>query len=198
MESYISYTLVTLGIIWFILWRILNFWEGKKFEVKFPNVLTWQGTISRAAYLFWGLGLFFFKHNLDRLIFLSTYNDHGNIPWAFFDYLYPFRHLGSKSLSTLDIQFFLRLFLIAIPFIWIGVGLTIQRLRCLRLPLGLSSLFFVPFVNFGLFLFLCACRDPQEGSYPVSAANSGPFRYFRQVLIDLFRSVLWEARWPLY
>jgi uncharacterized membrane protein YhaH (DUF805 family) len=43
---------------------------------------------------------------------------------------------------------------IAIPFAWIGITLTLRRLRDAGRPLWFTFLFFVPFVNLGMFLWL--------------------------------------------
>jgi hypothetical protein len=53
----------------------------------------------------------------------------------------------------------------ALPFIWVGVTLTLQRLRDARLPPGLVVLFFIPAVNLFLILGLCLVPTrPPEGT----------------------------------
>jgi hypothetical protein len=52
---------------------------------------------------------------------------------------------------------------VALPFIWIGVTLTLQRLRDAQLPLALVVLFFIPVVNLLLIFGLCLVPSrPQE------------------------------------
>lgn len=48
---------------------------------------------------------------------------------------------------------------IALPFIWVGVTLTMKRLRSAALPSRLVALFFVPFLNLLFFLVLCLVPD---------------------------------------
>lgn len=43
----------------------------------------------------------------------------------------------------------------ALPFIWIGVTLTLKRLRDAQLPLGMVITFFIPLVNIPFLLWLC-------------------------------------------
>jgi uncharacterized membrane protein YhaH (DUF805 family) len=50
--------------------------------------------------------------------------------------------------------FSLTMLLVSLPFIWIGVILTLQRLRATGLPLSLVLFFFVPLVNLLMFLVL--------------------------------------------
>jgi hypothetical protein len=45
--------------------------------------------------------------------------------------------------------------LLSLPFIWLGVHMTVRRLRDAALPLWLVCLFFIPFVNVLFFLALC-------------------------------------------
>ena len=54
--------------------------------------------------------------------------------------------------------------ILAIPFIWLGVTLTVQRLRDAGKPLWLVVLFFVPVINILFFLLLCVMRSHSEAS----------------------------------
>jgi uncharacterized membrane protein YhaH (DUF805 family) len=45
--------------------------------------------------------------------------------------------------------------LVAFPFVWIGIALTVRRLRDLGASAWLSCLFFVPVLNLLFFLLLC-------------------------------------------
>jgi Na+(H+)/acetate symporter ActP len=43
---------------------------------------------------------------------------------------------------------------LALPFIWVGVVLTLRRLRAVRLPLWLIAVFFLPVINLAFFAVL--------------------------------------------
>jgi hypothetical protein len=58
------------------------------------------------------------------------------------------------------------LVLLAIPFIWCGVALTLRRLRSAGLPSVLVLLFFVPAVKFVLFFLLCVLPERPDASVP--------------------------------
>jgi hypothetical protein len=52
---------------------------------------------------------------------------------------------------------------LALPFIWVGVVLTLKRLRSAGLPAALVALFFVPFVNLCFFLVLSLLPERESG-----------------------------------
>lgn len=120
-----------------------------------------SGAIDRGPYALIGILGFAFKHNLDRLV--ATYGFHR--PWDLFNYWVPLRDAANITSLERSQQVFLAAMLaVSLPFIWIGVMLTLQRLRSARLPLWLVALFFAPFVNLLFFVALCVipARDPRE------------------------------------
>ena len=64
----------------------------------------------------------------------------------------------------------------ALPFIVIGILLTVQRLRDAGLPVALAMFFFVPLVNILLFLVLSVLPPRRETPPPIpqDADDSGP------------------------
>ncbi len=119
-------------------------------KLKLSDLWSWQGTIDRGRYAFWGVLLFAFKHNLDRAV--ASWYFHKS--WGIFNYLLPG---GAFSLLDLPPQaqvFFATMVLLSLPFIWVGVALTLRRLRDAGLPLSLVVLFFVPVPNLFFFLIL--------------------------------------------
>jgi uncharacterized membrane protein YhaH (DUF805 family) len=110
-------------------------------------LFSWKGKTGRSAYAFTGLALFLLKWNLDRLFSFLVQSE--NYPTPFF-YVLP----ETDFTSTADpAQLILPIFVLALPFIYIGIVLTVKRLRSLGWPIYSSVLFFVPFINF-LFFFL--------------------------------------------
>src|SRR5882672_1842651 len=114
--------------------------------------------ISRGSYFLAGLLLFLLKHNLDRLIALAYRR-----PWGVFNYLVPLQKAAQVSSLSPDERSFLgALLFTAIPFVAVGVWLTLRRLRTLGLPGWLVAGFFVPVLNLLLFgyLSLATARIP--------------------------------------
>ena len=61
---------------------------------------------------------------------------------------------------------------LALPFIWVGIVLTMKRLRGAGLPAQLVALFFIPFLN--LLFFLVLCLLPEADGAPAEAKATPP------------------------
>jgi hypothetical protein len=121
-------------------------------KITFADLWRPSGTIDRGTYALVGMLGFALKHNLDRLI--ATYGFHR--PWTLFNYWMPVRDAGRiTQLGGQEAIFLGTLVALALPFIWIGVALTMKRLRSAGLPPQMVGLFFVPLLNLLFFLLLC-------------------------------------------
>jgi uncharacterized membrane protein YhaH (DUF805 family) len=131
------------------------------------DIFNWDGQVGRARYLGTGLVLLAVKHNLDRLLAAMF-----GYPWSPISYwVFVTPSGGIKALSPDDAMFYVVLLLFAMPFIFIGTAMTLQRLRDAGLPLWLVMLFYVPFLNLIFFAILSVIpsRKPVvEGSKLVS------------------------------
>jgi hypothetical protein len=105
--------------------------------------------LGRSGYWIAGVLLFGIKHAADRLLARQF-----GRPWTLFNYVEPSDLERLDRLTAADRRFYASLLAIAVPFIAIGVILTMRRLGDARLPRGLVALFFVPFVNLLFFLIL--------------------------------------------
>jgi len=118
---------------------------------------SWKGEIGRSAYAFTGIALFLIKWNLDRLFSILLQSE--DYPTPFF-YLLP----ETDFTGVADpIRIILPVFALALPFIYVGIVLTVKRLRSLGWPIYSCVLFFVPFVNL-LFFFLLSILPQDSGS----------------------------------
>ncbi len=127
--------------------------------MKFANLWRWDGRVGRAAYATVGIIGVAIKHNFDRMI-ASSFLGYKNS----FNYWAP---LGKAArldhLSSLEARFLGTLLLASIPFIWVGVTMTVKRLRDVGQPLWLVVLFFFPVINIFFLLALCVL-PPRESS----------------------------------
>ncbi len=73
------------------------------------------------------------------------------------------------------------LVLLALPFIWIGIVLTVRRLRDAGLPTWWVLLFFVPFVNVIFFLILSLIPSSVENSRAVTLRDGWRQRFSRLI-----------------
>lgn len=131
-----------------------------------------SGTIDRGPYALIGILGFALKHNLDRIV--ATYGFHR--PWDLFNYWVPLRNAVNITALERSQQVFLAAMVAtSLPFIWIGVVLTLQRLRSARLPLWMAVLFFAPFLNLVFLLILCVVPH-RDSAGPSRARTSNWIR----------------------
>lgn len=142
----------------------------------------WQGHIDRLPYLIWGLLLLGIKYNLDRLTALLGFETLW-YPTSYF--FHPAINASLENRSAAAPELWLILLLTALPFIALGIGLTLQRLRAAALPLGLCVLFFVPLINL-IFFALLACWPTR---YPQSAVAA-------ERIADAGKVLRWQAFLP--
>lgn len=121
---------------------------------------SWRGTVSRGKYVTIGVILFAIKHNIDR--FTATALFHRR--WSIFNYWMIDESRGLDDVPYNRLNLYAVLLAIAVPFIWVGVVLTLRRLRAIGLPLWLVALFFVPFINLFFFLLLSVLPSRADGS----------------------------------
>ena len=142
--------------------------------MRFSELWHWRGTIDRGPYALIGFVGFALKHGLDRLLATFVYDR----PWGIFNYwIPPSEAVHFASLREKDAEFLVAMVALSLPFIWVGVGLTLRRLRSAGLPTWLILFFFAPFVN-GLFLIVMAVLPPRisEGRQPeVTVSRSFPW-----------------------
>ncbi len=126
-----------------------------------------NGRTARRTYAMWGLGLMAAKFGLDRLVVLSLGGDY----WNWMSYWQPaVAHLNGQAREIPG--YAIPLLLLALPFIAIGVLLTLRRLRDAGGPWWLVVLFFLPAINIVLFALLCLLPSrEQRGEGP--PAESG-------------------------
>ncbi len=111
---------------------------------------TLDGTVDRKAYLASGVTLMVVKYFGDAWLVART----TGTPWGPQDYLLHVHSLLALSLPGAPSWLLAAIALWALPFIWIGVSLTLRRAIDAGLSPWLAVAFFVPFVNFVLMLVL--------------------------------------------
>lgn len=120
-------------------------------KLALRDLWTAEGTVDRGPYLTWGVLLFAVKHNLDRVVVSAVFGKKFH-PLNYF-YLEELVH---KTPSSQDQVMLATLLVMALPFIWTGVVLTLRRLASAGLPPALIALFFLPVLNLVFFVFMAA------------------------------------------
>jgi len=128
---------------------------------RFVEMWRWQGTIDGKTYAVAGCTVFLLKYFLDKFVALAVFGR----SWFLWSYWQPLGPDARVNAIHPDTRVFAgTLLVLALPFIWLGVTLTVQRLRDAGKPLWLVVLFFVPVINLLFFLLLCTM-----GSHSVTA-----------------------------
>lgn len=138
------------------------------------------GKIDRGPYFLLGVALLAAKFGLDWLVAQVVFDR----PWTLYNYVVlPGQALRVLTLPEEDRVFFGTLLALAVPFILIGVVLTVRRLRAAGLPDALVVFFFIPVVNLFFFLVLSVLPNrPEDTGVPVDpglAELMGPERFAR-------------------
>ena len=129
------------------------------------RLLSPSGSVGRGLYALVGVFGFALKHNLDRLV--AGYFFHRS--WDLFSYWVPLRTIAHiAQLRGDDATFLAVMVACALPFIWIGVVMTMKRLRSAGLSVQLVGLFFLPFLNLLFFLVLCLLPEREIQPEPKS------------------------------
>jgi hypothetical protein len=130
--------------------------------------------VDRGTYALVGVVGFAIKHNIDRLIANRIFGR----PFTPFNYwIPPVQAIRIDSLSTTDARFLATMVSIALPFVWIGLAMTVRGLRSANLPLSLVVLFFVPLMNllFFVVLSLIPARDAKPMTEPLQSSALASF-----------------------
>ena len=125
------------------------------------RLFSWNGKVDRGFYAIAGLVLFIVKWNTDRLLGGHFFS----VSWMPYQYLLPGIELPEAAHDQRDL--FLVLAVTALPFIYVGVILTVKRLRSIGVPSFLAVMFFMPFINllfFTVLSFLPAKREERHTS----------------------------------
>lgn len=126
--------------------------------VRVSDLWRWDGTIGRLSYASWGSGLVAVKYGIDTYIANVIFHR----PWSWMNYISPGQAIDVLAMTTQDQMFFATMLLASLPFIWIGIVLTMRRLRAVGMPVWLCKLFFIPVVNLMFFATLCILPNRNE------------------------------------
>ena len=130
--------------------------------MKFSDLWRWEGKTGRREYAAVGIIGVAIKHFLDRMIAFSFFSTRTGV----FNYWAPLGKAARLNhLSSTEAKFLATLLFVSIPFIWVGVAMTVKRLRDAGLPVWLVVVFFLPVINVFFLLALCGLpprERPQE------------------------------------
>lgn len=137
------------------------------------DLLSGRGTSGRAEFVLVGLAGFAIKFCVDHAVARRLFDER----WELRYYLGRVFELALHPTSFADLRYPFAMLLLALPFVALGVSLTLRRLRDCRLPLYLIVLFFVPVLNLVLFTLLAVLPGRMRDAR-LPADDSGRVRRF--------------------
>src|SRR5438128_4265818 len=118
--------LVVLIVAAYLIGRLLRASGTLSHVVSFSDLWRWQGTVDRRTYALVGVTGVAIKHNIDRVVAASVFG-RGFSPLNY--WVPPVQAIRVISLPSADATFLATMLAIALPFIWVGLAMTIRRLR---------------------------------------------------------------------
>src|SRR5258706_5566142 len=136
--------------------------------LQFADLWRWDGKANGKTYAIVGIVGMAIKHLVDHLVAAGFFHSYG-----FFNYWAPLgRGAHLSRLTTDEGKFLATMLLVSLPFLWIGVMMSVKRLRDAGQPLWLVILFFIPFIN--LLFFIALCFLPSRGQTQTRIAAPWP------------------------
>jgi uncharacterized membrane protein YhaH (DUF805 family) len=139
--------------------------------MRIGNIWQWEGRVDRATYLAVGILAFALKFLLDWLVVTRLFHR----SWSLLNYWRPFGVISGVHALSLENRLFAGVMLfLALPFIWLGMAMTVKRLRDAGEPTWISCLFFAPVANLLFFLVLSFKPSAVASSKQEAAPWPGP------------------------
>lgn len=132
------------------------------------DLFSFEGKVTRRQYLAAGVILLALKYAIDLAI-SHVFNE----PWNPLMYVSP--RVSPLLRSDVSRSYLITLLAAALPFMWMGVSLTVRRLREAGLSSFWAGLFFLPFLHFAFFLGLAIVPGAKQDERPATP-DAGPFR----------------------
>ena len=135
------------------------------------NIWQWEGRIGRATYAAVGVAAFAAKFFIDWVVVTRIFHR----PWSLLNYWRPFGVISGVNALSFENRVFAGVMLfIAVPFIWLGLAMTVKRLRDAGEPTWVAALFFAPVANLLFFLVLILKPSAKEAGRAEGAPWPGP------------------------
>ena len=131
---------------------------------------TFDEPVTPRQYLVHGSALMVIKYALDALL-VRPVAHRWWMPW---DYLSSVLTLTQKTLETAPVWLLPVLGLLTLPFLWVGITLTMRRAIDANVSPWLALLFMVPFVNYILIALLCLAPSRAPSHNTVRATTPAP------------------------
>jgi uncharacterized membrane protein YhaH (DUF805 family) len=115
-----------------------------------------------------GVTLFIVKFVVDRLVATLAFGR----PWSVLNYLIPVESVALLSMSRADRAFYSTMLAVALPFVAVGLIVTLRRLRDAGLSQALALLFFIPAANLLFFAALSVIPSARARHRPIERGDA--------------------------
>jgi uncharacterized membrane protein YhaH (DUF805 family) len=119
--------------------RVLRLWFG------------FRDPVGRRAYVASGVGLMALKYGADAILVYLTMH----VFWSPFSYLNPLYSLRTRSFHGGPTWLFATMTVFALPFLWVGVTMSVRRAVDAGAAAWVGLLFIVPLANYFIMILLC-------------------------------------------
>ena len=140
---------------------------------RLRHLLDCREPLGRGGYFFAGILLCALKYNLDRFLMWQISGQR----WSLLDYTRLGEYLWPRFPAFNDIGNFATVLGLSLPFMGLGIVLTLRRLRSIPLSPWLALTFFVPVIKFIFFALLCLLPS-LETRLKEKIAEGGPKAWF--------------------
>lgn len=140
-----------------------------------------QNRVSRKPYLLWGLALIIFKFAGEAAFYFVATNKFLD----FFGFLSPLLTNRYPDFATLPDWLGPLVILWSLPFIWVGVGMSIRRAVDANLSPWAGILFLFPGLNYVLILCLCIIPTSKADQWQIQARNQDAKKLRSPLLITI-------------
>ena len=141
--------------------------------------------VDRGTYFRHGLGLMVFKYALDTLLVWRV----AGVSWSLLDYLNPLWSARQRLLHGGPAWLLPLMVAIALPFLWIGVSMTMRRAVDAGTSPWLALLFFVPGLNLALMLVLSLLPSRPAMGLPADVSPTVGSERFRSAMLGVAASL---------
>ena len=131
---------------------------GGGLRLTIARLFSLHGRITRREYVAAGVGLMFLKYIVDTVaIYLVAH-----VWWTPMNYFFPLIGERITKVGQFPTWFQMALLIWTLPFVWIGVTMTMRRAVDAGRSAAWCAAFFVPFINYAVMLWLASLPSSQK------------------------------------
>lgn len=153
--------------------------------MRIAQLFSFRDRVDRGLYLRTGLVLMALKYGVDATVIKLVTGE----TWTPIDYLLPSMTLRGAKVEAFPMWLSILLIAWTLPFLWIGVSMTLRRAIDAGRSPWLCLAFFVPVVNYAVMLWLCTQPSSPDVQWTVEAVTPSSADRVRSALLGMLACV---------